>query len=485
MEDQYALVTSSKRSFICMSCLFRDSCTPLNATLDPLLANPNKQKSGACKCGYKASKDVSAQIATVEKALNDTQRTLSDMKSELSSLNEYIALALPGAADARNAVALSTAQIEEIATSLKDRALREKKLVLWGRFPTTRSPREQARAVLNACFPLESTKIVSASRLRSKSIKKTLGLLVTLPAKISTEEKLTERPEDPEAFRSVRNRSKREIRQHTQHIQSKILQYIRRQRKTKPSALSLRLPDGETSPNRQVAEVFRDYCSAVYNVDLSSWHPILPQGHFQHPILTADFSVSEVQDLLLKINHYSAMGPDKIHPRILKEAALCLAVPLFDMFKQTLRTGTLPEARKESNVSPMFKTGDSHSPASYRPISLTSIPCKIMERLLKRTIFKHSFSNNLFSLNYNGFLPDRSCITNMLSFMDSLTEAKDNAPQEASEASGKRAHYAQLRYCFVKMLEATFFGHGDTVVSPTDSWRPSFGEVYTGVRLDH
>ncbi|KAA3670832.1 uncharacterized protein DEA37_0011764 [Paragonimus westermani] len=70
--------------------------------------------------------------------------------------------------------------------------------------------------------------------------------------------------------------------------------------------------------------------------------------------------------------------------------------------------------------------GDRHSPASYRPISLTSIPYKIMERLLKRTILKHFSSDNLFSSIHHGFLPDRSCITNMLIFMDSLTEAKDN-----------------------------------------------------------
>ncbi|KAA3680755.1 uncharacterized protein DEA37_0006971 [Paragonimus westermani] len=262
--------------------------------------------------------------------------------------------------------------------------------------------------------------------------------LLELRSRLFSKQKLTDRPEDLEAFRSVRNRCKREIRQHTQHVQSKILQiahenknflfkYIRRQRKTKPSALSLRLPDGETSSNPQVvAEMFREYYSSVYNVDLPNWHPILPQRHFQQPILTADFSVSDVQDLLLKINPYSAMGPDKIHPRILKEAAVSLAMPLFDLFKQTLRTGTLPEAWKEANVSPIFKTGDRHSPASYRPISLTSIPCKIMERLLKRTIFKHFFSNNLFSSTQHGFLPERSCITNMLIFMDSLTEAKDN-----------------------------------------------------------
>ncbi|KAA3680751.1 uncharacterized protein DEA37_0006968 [Paragonimus westermani] len=180
--------------------------------------------------------------------------------------------------------------------------------------------------------------------------------LLEVRSSLFSNQKLTGRPEDLEAFRSVRNRWKREIRQHTQHVQSKILQiahenknflfkYIRRQRKTKPSAPSLRLPEGETSSNPQMfAKVFREYHSPVYKVYLPNWHPILPRRHFQHPILTADFYMSDVQDLLLKINPYSAMGPDKIHPRIFKEAAVCLAVPLFDLFEQTLRTGTLPEA---------------------------------------------------------------------------------------------------------------------------------------------
>ncbi|KER22778.1 hypothetical protein T265_09184 [Opisthorchis viverrini] len=62
------------------------------------------------------------------------------------------------------------------------------------------------------------------------------------------------------------------------------------------------------------------------------------------------------------------------------------------------------------------------SPGSYRPISLTS---KVMERILKRDILDHLTSSNLISPAQHGFLPNRSCVTNMLVFMDSLTQAKD------------------------------------------------------------
>ncbi|KER27301.1 hypothetical protein T265_05626 [Opisthorchis viverrini] len=60
-----------------------------------------------------------------------------------------------------------------------------------------------------------------------------------------------------------------------------------------------------------------------------------------------------------------------------------------------------------------------------RPISLTSVPCKVMERIMKRAILDHLTSSNLISPAQHGFLPNRSCVTNVLVFMDSLTQTKD------------------------------------------------------------
>ncbi|KAA3674376.1 uncharacterized protein DEA37_0000744 [Paragonimus westermani] len=115
-----------------------------------------------------------------------------------------------------------------------------------------------------------------------------------------------------------------------------------------------------------------------------------------------------------------------IRPRILKESTVSLVEPLYKLFKQILQSSILSSAWKEVTVTPIFEVGDQHSPASYRPINLTSIPCKIMEHLLKRAILNHFLSNNLLSFTQHGFPPNRSCITNMLSFMDSLTRAEGN-----------------------------------------------------------
>ncbi|KER29476.1 hypothetical protein T265_03943 [Opisthorchis viverrini] len=65
-------------------------------------------------------------------------------------------------------------------------------------------------------------------------------------------------------------------------------------------------------------------------------------------------------------------------------------------------------------VTPIYKTGDRLSPDSNRPISLTSVPCKVMERILKRAILDHLTSSNMISPAHHGFLPNSSRVTNML-----------------------------------------------------------------------
>ena len=120
------------------------------------------------------------------------------------------------------------------------------------------------------------------------------------------------------------------------------------------------------------------------------------------------------------------MGPDEVHPRILKEAATVLAPSLHTLFRLSLATGSLPATWNEATVIPIYKSGDRLNPVSFRPISLTSVPCKMLERLIKRSVMQHLQQHNLISPSQHGFVPGRSCITNLLMFMDSLTQAHDD-----------------------------------------------------------
>ena len=70
----------------------------------------------------------------------------------------------------------------------------------------------------------------------------------------------------------------------------------------------------------------------------------------------------------------------------------------------------------------MFKKGVSSDPGNYRPISLTSIVCKVFASIVREDIIKHLTSNNLLSNSQHGFLPKRSCTTQLLTTMEHWTK---------------------------------------------------------------
>ena len=103
------------------------------------------------------------------------------------------------------------------------------------------------------------------------------------------------------------------------------------------------------------------------------------------------------------------------------------------LFWKCIVDGQIRSVWWEATITLIYKKGSRHSPSSYRPISLTSTPCKIFERVIKEKMLHHLQSNNLMSRSQHGFLPGRSCITNMLTLIDSLTRAYDDC--QVSEAA--------------------------------------------------
>lgn len=122
----------------------------------------------------------------------------------------------------------------------------------------------------------------------------------------------------------------------------------------------------------------------------------------------------EVSQILSGLDVNSAAGLDGIPAMYLRNCATDLGPILARIFRSTLDTDQVPEMWKKATVTPIFKKGDKTMASSYRPISLTSVPGKVMERIIASRIKDHVLKNHLIPDQQHGFVPARSTLTNLL-----------------------------------------------------------------------
>ena len=140
-------------------------------------------------------------------------------------------------------------------------------------------------------------------------------------------------------------------------------------------------------------------------------------------------SLPKVKELLLHLNEQSAPGPDELHPRILKCLALYICEPVAALFRKSLDTGKLPTVWKKAIVKPMFKGGSQDDAVNYRPVSLTSVLCKVMERIMKEALEQHFKDAGLWHPAQHGFAKGRSCVTNLLIAKETWAQTVDLGDQ--------------------------------------------------------
>jgi hypothetical protein len=154
-----------------------------------------------------------------------------------------------------------------------------------------------------------------------------------------------------------------------------------------------------------------------------------PDGNPYPHIADLHITVDGVYKLLEDLKVNKASGPDNIPNIMLKELASELAPVLQDLFTQSLSSGLLPSDWRNANITPLFKKGDRHLPVNYRPVSLTSVTCKLLEHIICKHMLHHTDTHGILSDLQHGFRKGRSCETQLLLTVHDLMDSFDKKKQ--------------------------------------------------------
>jgi hypothetical protein len=151
--------------------------------------------------------------------------------------------------------------------------------------------------------------------------------------------------------------------------------------------------------------------------------------HIKDTIPTIIIRPEGVEKLLNQLNPSKASGPDGIPNRILKECSKQLTPGLASIYQKSINTGSLPSDWLNANISSIFKKGDKHAAENYRPVSLTSVPCKLLDHIVCKHMLKHlEMYKVLTSLNH-GFRSGYSRETKLLATLHDFLKPHDVAIQ--------------------------------------------------------
>ena len=132
-----------------------------------------------------------------------------------------------------------------------------------------------------------------------------------------------------------------------------------------------------------------------------------------------------IGDRLAQVKINKSAGPDGVHPYVLKQCALSLSFPICLLGKKSVELGIVPVQWKFANITPVFKSGSKLIPTNYRGISLTSVLCKFIERIIADHIMSYLLRFNLISRHQHGFMSKLSTVTNLLQYIDIISGALD------------------------------------------------------------
>ena len=309
------------------------------------------------------------------------------------------------------------------------------------------------RAVKKRFFVLEDSLVhlTKLKRYHFKVYKKypsttNYKLYTQARARVSKYTREKKRNKEKKIARNIKNNSK------------EFYQYIRSKITKKDQVSELKKTDGSMTSNdmEKSTELNNFFASVFTEEDTSNMPESANQSHNFKSNTTAEIEIEDMKKLLQATKSGKSPGPDELHPKLLNECANELAKPLKYMFDLTMKHGKIPEEWKKAEVKAIYKKkGSKSDPSNYRPVSLTSVVCKLMEKIIKKQLNEHLKDNNIIADEQYGFYSGRSTETQLLTCLHHWQKALDsNTPVDVIYMDFRKAFDSVPHARLVKKLSS-------------------------------
>ena len=206
--------------------------------------------------------------------------------------------------------------------------------------------------------------------------------------------------------------------------------FINSKNKDSTGVAPLKASDGLTySDPTTKAKILNNQFSSVFNSNEPDDN-IKSMGKNKFPEMNSIYiSEGGIYKMLQSLQVHKATGPDGLSARLLKTAGAELASVFTVFFQASLNQGIIPKDWKKADVVPVFKKGAKNRPENYRPVSLTSITCKMLEHIITSNIMRHLEQHGILTDAQHGFRKQRSCETQLIITLQDLAKTVDDRGQ--------------------------------------------------------
>ena len=282
------------------------------------------------------------------------------------------------------------------------------------------------------CFRSKSNRMSAYRRERRTMNRKVRKLQKILEEKVlNFDSKQKIRGKIVETYDKIKNSLKNEAQKSEQEAINKIKEdpkyfytWSKRKLKHKTSVGPLVDKDGELQHDEKtMADLLQDQFCAVFSDPKNASKKLNDLTvNFDKPLDNIVITVQDIDKALKEIKINSSAGENDIPAILLKKCCSTLNYPRLLIWKESLYTGYIHPRFKEQTIAPIHKKGSKSIAANYRPVCPTSHSIKTCERIVKDEILEHFTRNDLMCKHQHGFLPHRSCLTQLLSHINVVLE---------------------------------------------------------------